>query len=458
MALFVPIVMFAWVPLVLAVFCLCQPRTAVLFALFGAWLFLPMAGYGLPGLPDYGKMTAGPFTALLGVLLFDAGRLLRLRLGLWDLPMLVVLVSPFISSMTAGYGIYDGLAGIVNVAAGCGIAYLLGRMYFNDVEGRRQLALAFFVAGLVYVPFCLYEIRLSPQLHQQVYGYAQHNFSQTYRMGGWRPMVFMQHGLAVGFFMAAAAVVGVWLWLTQQRRTLFGLPMVLWVVLLLVTAVLCKSAFALALLLVALLALLLVRATRWTAPILLLALLPAFYMVGRITGVIEGPKVLAALQPISGEQIGSLAVRIQSEEILIPLAMRHPLWGVSRWASLIEDSQGQRTDESDFGFKVVPDALWVLTLANRGVIGLAALVLVFFVPVLALLRRRGTSAGCRAFDPATGLAVVLVMHMADNLLNAMVSPVFWLMAGALTGMLLSPIRTRATKVASTYVPARRAWN
>ena len=60
----------------------------------------------------------------------------------------------------------------------------------------------FVLGGLIYVPLCLFEVRMSPQLHNMVYGFAQHSFGQTVRGGGWRPMVFMQHGLAVGLFMS----------------------------------------------------------------------------------------------------------------------------------------------------------------------------------------------------------------------------------------------------------------
>jgi hypothetical protein len=460
MAILVPIMLVGWIPLMLGVFALCRPRTAVLVSLFGAWLFLPMGGYTLVGLPDYGKITAGSAAALLGVLIFDPDRLRQLRFSAWDMPMLVVLLSPMMSSILNGYGVYDGLSVVFNIVMTCGIAYLLGRMYFSDAPGRSDLALAFFVAGLIYVPLCLYEMRFSPQLHKQVYGFAQHQFDQTYRMGGWRPMVFMQHGLAVGLFMAASAMVGTWLWLTKHRRTLAGVPMGVWVGILLATAVLCKSAFALVILIFALAAMLVVRATRWMVPVLLLALMPSVYMAGRITGMIDGKTVLAMVEPAAGDRIGSLGVRIRSEEILLPLAMRQPWWGASRWSSLVEDSRGERTDEIDYGFKAVPDALWIITLASRGLIGLWALALVFLVPVLALLRsQKNEPAPNRiSLDPAVALAVVLSMHMMDNLLNAMVSPIFWLIASALTGMLATRVRARSTAPVVRFNPPTRVWN
>ena len=63
------------------------------------------------------------------------------------------------------------------------------------------------------MPFCLFEIRMSPQLHKCVYGSTSAP-RQTFRWGGFRPMVFMQRGLAVGIWMIAGVAVGMWLWVT----------------------------------------------------------------------------------------------------------------------------------------------------------------------------------------------------------------------------------------------------
>ncbi len=85
MTLLVPITLFAWIPAVLLLFALLQPRRAVIVAFIGAWLFLPMAGYSITGLPDFTKMTATSYGAMLGVVLFDAARLTLL------LPICIVI-------------------------------------------------------------------------------------------------------------------------------------------------------------------------------------------------------------------------------------------------------------------------------------------------------------------------------------------------------------------------------
>src|SRR5207253_10406528 len=103
------------------------------------------------------------------------------------------------------------------------IPYLAGRLYLGDRGSFRGLAAAVLVGGLVYVPLCLVEIRFSPELHHWVYGFLQHDFTQTIRFDGYRPMVFMEHGLALGLWMSAACLAGYWLWRAGLWQRL-GLP------------------------------------------------------------------------------------------------------------------------------------------------------------------------------------------------------------------------------------------
>jgi hypothetical protein len=45
---------------------------------------------------------------------------------------------------------------------------------------------------------------------------------QTMRFGGWRPTVFMEHGLMVGMWMSMAAMIGLWLWWTGTLKRVCG--------------------------------------------------------------------------------------------------------------------------------------------------------------------------------------------------------------------------------------------
>ena len=76
----------------------------------------------------------------------------------------------------------------------------LGRRYLATPEAARALLVALVAAGLAYSLPMLIESRLSPQMNVWVYGFFQHDFFQTIRHGGFRPVVFLPHGLWVAMF------------------------------------------------------------------------------------------------------------------------------------------------------------------------------------------------------------------------------------------------------------------
>jgi len=68
------------------------------------------------------------------------------------------------------------------------------------------------IGALITFHSKLYEMKASPLLHKRLYGFVQHDLSQTKRWGGFRPMVFMQSGLALAMFMTTACAAGMWMW------------------------------------------------------------------------------------------------------------------------------------------------------------------------------------------------------------------------------------------------------
>src|SRR4051812_9792606 len=102
MGFLVPLTLFGWIPFVLFLFLVLPPRTAIITSFLLAWLFLPMAGYKLSGLPDYTKMSATVMGVLMGAALFDTARLLSFRPRWIDIPMFVFITSPCLTSYLTG--------------------------------------------------------------------------------------------------------------------------------------------------------------------------------------------------------------------------------------------------------------------------------------------------------------------------------------------------------------------
>ncbi len=158
--LFAVIALFAWIPVVLYLFSTLPPQRAVAVAYVAGWLFLPVIGISFPGLPDYTKMTGTSYAILLGCTLFDLDRLMGFRPRWFDLPILIWCLCPLASSISNELGIYNGVAMSFDSIATYGLPYFLGRLYFGDPAGLRELATAIFVGGLTYVPPCLLELRI----------------------------------------------------------------------------------------------------------------------------------------------------------------------------------------------------------------------------------------------------------------------------------------------------------
>jgi hypothetical protein len=421
----VKITLFGWIPFVLALFTVLTPRRAVIWAFLLAWLFLPMAGFGVPGLPDYTKMSATTAGVLIGALIFDTDRILGFRLKWIDLPMVLWCTSPFVSSYLNDLGMYDGVAEVVHGTIIWGLPYIIGRVYFADLEGLRELAIGMFIGGLIYVPLCLFEVRFSPQLHVWVYGYHQHSFYQNVRDGGFRPMVFMQHGLMVAMWMGMTALIGVWLWQTKALKQVWDIPMYYLVPAMLATVYLCKSKYALLLLMTGVGLLYLSKWMRTSILVVLLALIPPTYTYLRASGAVTGEKMVeVAKQTFGEERSKSLFVRVDNENALVQKAMERPWFGWGGW--------GRARVTDDDGKDRITDSLWIITIGKAGWVGLIALMSMLLLPMLLVCKDWKTELWSHpAVAPVVVLGMITMLYMFDHLMNGMVNPIFMLVVGAI---------------------------
>ncbi len=439
MSPFVHLVMFGWIPVVIGLFSRLRPRHAVITSFLVAWLFLPNVSYPLPGLPDYDKMSATCWGIFIAAAIFDMENFKRLRLRAIDIPMIIWCLCPVISSLNNGYGLYDGIAVSFRQTVTWGFPYIIGRIYFNDLQGLKEFAIGMIIGGMIYVPLCLWESRMSPQLHYNLYGFYQHSFAQTYRWGGWRPMVFMSHGLMVGVWMMSAALLAVWFSMTGAVKRLGGMPMSAAAAVLLFTALWCRSTAAIGLLLMGIAVLFLSK--RFGKPIFVICLIaiPLFYLPARATGIWTGEGLVSFVaEHISPDRADSLEFRMHNENILAEKALQRPVFGWATWGkSRVYDDQGQDIS--------VTDGLWIITFGNHGLVGLISLTLAVLMPVFLLLRyypaRHWTHP---QLAPAVVLCVLLGLYMVDNLLNAMINPIFMVASGGITGLLPKVFEEEAT--------------
>jgi hypothetical protein len=447
-SMIVGVMLFGW-PFVLASMYLMLPsqRAAIVAFLF-AWLFLPIAEYEFQGFPEYNKMTATCLGTFIATLVFDPNRIVSFRPRWVDLPCLILCICPVASSLTNGLGIYDGFSESLRQIIQWGFPYYLGRIYFNDLRGMRELAIGIFIGGIIYVPLCWIELRFSPQLHRLVYGFHQHGFVQTMRYGGYRPMVFLQHGLMVGMWMTTASLAGVALWATGSVRSIRGVPVIALVGLVVVTGVLCKSTAAIVLLLLGLGAMVATRYLRSSLPLIALASVYVIYVLLRASGAWSGEELVTFASSAFGEERGaSIHVRVMNENILVGRASERPLFGWGGWGrSRITDALGRDIS--------ITDSQWVIRYGKFGLLGLAAAAATVLLPILLIPFRIPVRLWDHPLVVAVpALAIVLALWMIDNTVNEMFNPIYILIAGGLAGQntvnetqLAPPIRPRAPSV------------
>lgn len=448
MKILIYVALYGFIPLMLGIFAAFPARRAMIAGFLIAWMFLPMAVFSYSGLPDYDKTAAASLGILLGMMFFDTGRLSQLRFTACDLPMLIWCIVPFLSSLTAGLGLYDGISSTLRQIITWGIPYFVGRLYFRSAADLRDLTLGFYIGGLVYMPFCLYEIKMSPVLHYKVYGFTQHVFAQTRRFGGWRPMVFMQHGLAVGMWMTSACLAGIWLWGRRQLPKYFSFPPQYLLIGLLITTVLCKSTGAIVLLLVGTAALFWYFRFRSTKLLLLLTLMPVFYIGARTIGGWSGSELVSLAEQIDETRAESLRARIYAEGLILNNSYRRPLfgWGYKGWSNFESDSGAVK--------RATPDGFWLIAAGRHGFVGLMSVYLMMLLPTwyglsrLKRLMRRKQDLG----SDVPLFIVLLSINAIDCLFNAMLNPLFTLLAGGLISLVLSPVPRAATRTVRVLQP------
>ncbi|MBY8978152.1 hypothetical protein KHP62_20245 [Rhodobacteraceae bacterium NNCM2] len=433
------IALLGWPFVVIALFVYLDLRRAVIWSLLGGFLLLPSKiGFDLPGIPALDKISIPNIMVLLMAMIM-AWRLFRpLPESAWAKVLLFMLIAaPFFTVLTnmdpipvAGLGglpgtrIYDAVSAVGSAIIFL-VPFLVGRSLFRTVEAQREILAALLVAGLAYSVLMLIEIRLSPQLHIWVYGYFPHSFAQQARGGGFRPVVFLQHGLWVAFFAMFVTISAAILW-RSAAESARGFYLYATGYLAVILA-LCRSLGSLiyAIFLLPVVLFTSVR-TQMTIALVLVSIALA-YPALRGAGVVPLDRILETARSISVERAQSLGYRFKNEEMLLDRANERPVFGWGGWGR-------NRVYDEDSGKDIsITDGLWVIKIGTSGWLGFLAFFGLLGWPVLALWRA-GRRAQAPPLSPITsGLCLLLAINMIELLVNSTLPPLTWLISGSLLG-------------------------
>ncbi|MEG4446623.1 O-antigen ligase domain-containing protein [Microcoleus sp. F6_B4] len=447
MVALIPLAMFGFIPVVFYLFVRYPAQRAVIISFVAAWLFLPQASYPIPSLPPYTKISAACYGILLGTLIYDTARLTSFKPGWLDVPIVVYCLCPIVSQVSNGG---SPISPTINQIVTWGLPYFLGRLYVGNLEGLRQLAIGIFAGGLAYIPFTLVEGVRGPILHQMIYGVnAFEDWGQARRLGGWRPVVFMQHGLMVGLWMMTAALIAIWLWQTGTLKKFMGRNIKILAIILTIAFFLCRSTGAYSLFGMALIVLFCAKIFRTSLPLLLIIGYIVFYLYIAASGQFSSKDVIGFINQVFGEErAASLKFRFDNEETLGEKARQRFMFG---WG----DSGGNRV-YNEYGEDIsVTDSLWIIAFGINGAVGLVSLFSSLLLPVIvfSLFKYPARTWSNPKVAPAATLGVALTMYVFDCVLNAMTNPIFALIAGGISGLVLkAPESLKAKKTSS---PPRR---
>ena len=234
--------------------------------------------------------------------------------------------------------------------------------------------------------------------------------------------------------MATAALTAFWLWWERTFRVVglhprlpaIGLG---WVTLGLTgIVVLMHSAGAVVLGFAGAAALVVARRVRTVVPLMMLVFLPPLYVAARYTEFWDGQDLVKVTRDYgSAERAESLEFRFLNEYKLLNRAKEQPIFG---WG----DAGAARHVENASREKIVTDSMWIITVGNRGLFGLTAFLAALMTPVLRVWWFNPPRRWLGPLDaPAAVLAVGLSLYLLDHMVNAMINPVFALVAGGLAG-------------------------
>lgn len=454
------VALFSWPVVAVIFFRMWSVPVAATATIIGGYLLLPeLYSVDLPLLPPLDKHTIPAMTALVLVWMAskDSQKATTMRPGLVPRNPVVLIFLFFIIGGAFGtvitnqeplfYGprvivglrLYDSFAIVLSLIMMLA-PFIVARKIIATPKAQKEFMTVLVIAATAYACLALWEIRMSPQLNRQVYGFFPHSWLQHIRGGGFRPLVFLEHGLWLGIFFASAVITA--LGMARHSTGVKRRNLLLATGWLFVTILLSKvlGAFAIVILLLPVAFLLAPRTQLMVAASISIIVLT--YPVLRNADLVPTQIILGYAESIDTARAESLRYRFENEDRLLERAQQKPAFGWGGYGrNFIFDEKGRNT--------TIADGHWVAVFGKGGWFSYIGIYGLMTWGILALcFRRRKDIDG-----PTAILALALAANLIDLLPNAGLSPLTWMLAGILAGALEQKGVEQSTE-ASVDVPKR----
>jgi hypothetical protein len=305
------------------------------------------------------------------------------------------------------------------------LPFHLGRALIRTPE---DATVAFKVIGgamLVQVLPILLELRLSPQMHNWIYGYHASNFAGAMRGTGFKPTMLMTSGLALAMFMLTAMFAVALL--RRARQTVGGIAAglllpIFWG-LLLVSRNVGANIYALA-------SMPLVLGRRSFAAgrlAVMLCVLVISFPILRTMQSFPTHQLVDIAAKYSPARAQSLEFRFENEDILLQRANERLWFGWGGFGrNRVYDERGKDIS--------ITDGEWIIRLGIRGIVGFAGTFGLLLWPVFAARRRLRRIPDVESARMLDALALLCAINAIDLLPNGLFNILPLFMAGALSGL------------------------
>ncbi|WP_417585048.1 hypothetical protein [Nitrincola sp.] len=425
-----------WPIFIIIFFKIFELRKAIIISVFVSYLFLPASfEINFPGIPAFNKNTTTTVLLFIILVFFKDG------LGLNELNikakfiLFLYVISAFVTATqndTAylhlpAISLYDGLSQSVGKFL-IFIPFLIGAKYFNRFEDQKLLFKSLVVACIVYLPFMLYEIRMSPQLHTMLYGFFPHSFAQQMRADGFRPVVFLGHGLLVAFFVSICSIA--MYSIIRSKLKIFKINNFLLMFSFVVVLIMTKTYSALIYFSLAFLTLTFFKPRMIGVVSLLVVAIYIAYPVLSANNAFPHESIVKVVENVDNDRAQSLDFRFYHEGKLLFHANQKPFFGWGSWG------RNRVYDPETFEDLSVTDGRWIIVLGISGWFGfLTEFFFIFISIILAVkvIRKENIiSSEERAF--LTGHLFMVLVILIDQIPNASLNYFYWFIVGGLYGI------------------------
>lgn len=400
---------------------------ATFWTIVGGFLILPVnVAIDLPLIPPLDKESIPVIAALIGCIFIKKVKIRLLpKAGIERWLVLVILITPFFTMLNnqesvnfiPGLTLQDTISSIVKLYLVL-LSFILGLQLIKVHEDQIMLFKLLVIAGLLYSLPILYEVRMSPQLHTSIYGFFPRGWAQQARFGGFRPVVFLGHGLIVSMFVAI--ILGVSTILLKQKIKILRVSPLLISIYFFVLLFLCKTVGAFLIGITLFSVIVLMPANMIKRISLLLVFLVLLYPLLSIFDLFPHQQLIQLATDFDPGRGQSLGTRFFHENLLLEHAQQKIFFGWGGWGR-------NRLEES------VTDGYWIITLGQYGLFGFLSLFGLLAVSVWKATKSGYLLKDKKELHVLLSYALIVSLIMVDQLPNASLNAWMFFLTGSLLG-------------------------